>query len=242
MYLLWPITEIEGGKIIMLDILAVGSHPDDAEIGCGGILAHYQKMGKKVGILDLTNGEPTPFGTIEKRLAEAKVAADILKVNARITLDMPNRYLENTIDNRIKIADVFRQYRPKVIITHPAMDYHADHIACHHLVNAAKFQAKLSKTDSQFPEFYPPRILYFDHSHIRMQRKMDFLIDISDSFEDKIAALKAYKSQFLENEKNQGIFDLLRHRSSYLGHQIGVEYAEGLLCPTYFQVPDITLI
>lgn len=228
--------------MIELDILAVGAHPDDAEIGCGGIIAHYQKLGKKIGVLDLTNGEPTPHGTIEKRLAEAKDAADILKVDVRVTLDMPNRYLENTIENRIQVAEVFRQTRPKVIITHPPEDWHADHIACHHLVNAAKFQAKLSKTESQFPEFYPPRILYFVHSHIQMQRKMDFLIDISDSFEDKIAALKAYKSQFLDNKKNKGIFDLLRNRASFLGHQIGVKYAEGLLCPTYFQVEDITHI
>ncbi len=227
---------------LKLDVLAVGAHPDDCEIGCGGILAHYKKMGKTIGILDLTNGEPTPYGTVEKRLAEAKKAADILNLDVRITLDMQNRYLENSIKSRIEIGEVFREYQPKIIITHPIEDWHSDHIACHHLINAAKFQAKLSNTDSKFPEFYPPRILYFDHSHIKKQRKLDFLIDISDSLEDKISALEAYNSQFIENKKNNVIFSYIRDRASYLGHQIGVKYAEGLICPDYYQINDITMI
>ncbi|MCP4763283.1 MAG: bacillithiol biosynthesis deacetylase BshB1 [archaeon] len=227
---------------LKLDILVVGSHPDDAEIGCGGTIAHYKKMGKKVGILDLSNGEPTPYGTVEKRMAEAQKAAEILNIDTRITLDMQNRYIENTIENRIKVAEVFRKYRPTVIITHPPVDWHADHIACHHLVNAAKFQAKLTKTDSLFPEFYPKRILYFDHSHIRKQRKVDFLVDISDSLDDKINSLKAYKSQFIEKEKNYKIFEYVKARSIYLGHKIGVKYAESFICPEYFEIEDITEI
>ena len=227
---------------LKLDVLAVGAHPDDVEIGCGGILAHFKKMGKTTGILDLTNGMPTPYGTVEQRLAEAKKAAEILKVDVRITLDMENRYLENSIENRIKIADVFRQYRPKVIITNPAEDFHPDHVACHLLVNAAVFQAKLTNTDSKFPEYYPPRVLYYDQSHIKKQRKLDFLIDISDSLEDKIRALEAYQSQFIENKNNNVIFKYIRDKASYLGNQIGVEYAEGLICPSYFRINDITMI
>ena len=146
---------ISDGK---LDVLAFGAHPDDAEIGCGGTIAHYRKMGKKVGILDLSNGEPTPHGTVEKRMAEAREAAEILNIDVRETLDMQNRYIENTIENRKKVSEVFRKYRPKVIITHPLEDWHADHIACHHLVNAAKFQSKLTKTESPYPEHYPKRI------------------------------------------------------------------------------------
>ena len=227
---------------LKLDVLAVGAHPDDIEIGCGGILAHYKKMGKTTGILDLTNGMPTPYGTLEQRLAEAKKAAEILKVDVRITLNMQNRYLENTIKNRIEIADIFRQYRPEVILTHPIEDFHPDHVACHHLVNAAIFQAKLTNTESKYPEYYPPRVLYFDHSHIRKQRQLDFLIDITDSLEDKIKALEAYQSQFIENKKNSIVFSYVRDRASYLGHQIGVKYAEGLMCPNYFQINDITKI
>ncbi|MHA1793437.1 MAG: bacillithiol biosynthesis deacetylase BshB1 [Promethearchaeota archaeon] len=231
-----------GKMTLELDILVVGAHPDDAEIGAGGLIAHYKKAGKKVGILDCSNGEPTPFGSVQKRMAEAKKASEILGIDVRETLDMKNRYIENTLENRIKVADIFRKYRPKIIITHPRDDWHGDHVAVHLIVNAAKFQAKLSKTESPFPEFYPPKILYFDHSHVKMQRSTSFLIDISDSFHDKINALKAYKSQFIDNKKNVRLFEFLKARAGYLGYQVGVKYAEAFTCPDYFLVDDVTKI
>jgi LmbE family N-acetylglucosaminyl deacetylase len=101
-----------------LDILVIGAHPDDAEIGCGGTIAHYKKKNKKIGILDLSNGEPTPFGTVEKRMVEAKAASEILGLDIRITLDMTNRYIENTIENRIKVSEVIRKYKPN----HPSFE------------------------------------------------------------------------------------------------------------------------
>jgi len=220
-----------------LDILVIGAHPDDAEIGCGGTIAHYKKRGKKIGILDLSNGEPTPFGTVEKRMAEAKAASEILHIDIRITLDMTNRYIENTIENRKKVSEVIRKYKPRILITHPLEDFHPDHIACHQIVNAAKFQAKLTKTESKFPEFSPKYVFYFDHSHIKdKNRKLDFLIDISDSIDDKIEALKAYKSQFFDNKKYLRIFDYIRERAGYLGYQVGVKYAEGFINSEYLMV------
>lgn len=220
-----------------LDILVIGAHPDDAEIGCGGTIAHYKKRGKKVGVLDLSNGEPTPFGSVEIRMTELKVASEILQLDVRVTLDMTNRYIENTKENRIKVSDVIRKYKPSIIITHPSNDWHPDHIASHQIVNAAKFQAKLTKTESQYPEYYPKYLLYFDHSHLKdINRKLDFLIDISDSLEDKINALKAYKSQFIDNKKHLRIFDYIRERAGYLGYQIGVKYAEGFISSEFLQV------
>ena len=213
-----------------LDILVIGAHPDDAEIGCGGTIAHYKKKGKKIGILDLSNGEPTPFGTVEKRMIEAKAASEILQLDIRTTLDMTNRYIENTIENRKKVSEVIRKYKPKILITHPSNDWHPDHIACHHIVNAAKFQAKLTKTESEYSEHYPKYVFYFDHSHLKdKNRKLDFLIDISGSLEDKLKALKAYKSQFVDNKKHIRIFDYIRERAGFLGYQIGVKYAEGFI-------------
>jgi len=215
---------------LKLDILVIGAHPDDAEIGCGGTIAHYKKRGQKVGVLDLTNGEPTPYGTVEKRLAEAKVASEILGLDVRITLDMTNRYIENTIESRKKVSEVIRKYKPNILITHPANDWHPDHIACHQIVNAAKFQSKLTKTESKFSEHYPKYVFYFDHSHLKdKNRKLDFLIDISDSLEEKISALRAYKTQFVDNKKHLRIFDYIRERAGYLGYQIGVRYAEGFI-------------
>ncbi len=222
---------------VELDILVIDAHPDDAEIGCGGTIAHYKKRGKKVGVLDLSNGEPTPFGTVEKRLAEAKAASEILNLDLRITLDMTNRYIENTIENRKKVSKVIRKYKPKILITHPSNDWHPDHIACHQIVNAAKFQAKLTKTESEYPEHYPKYVFYFDHSHLKdKNRKLDFLIDISDSIEEKINALKAYKSQFVDNKKHLRIFDYIKERAGYLGYQIGVKFAEGFINPEHLMV------
>ncbi|MFX1326448.1 MAG: bacillithiol biosynthesis deacetylase BshB1 [Promethearchaeota archaeon] len=220
-----------------LDILVIGAHPDDAEIGCGGTIAHYKKRGKKVGVLDLSDGEPTPFGSVEIRMKELKVASEILQLDVRVTLDMTNRYIENSIENRKKVSDVIRKHKPSIIITHPSNDWHPDHIACHQIVNAAKFQAKLTKTESQYPEYSPKYLLYFDHSHLKdINRKLDFLIDISDSLEDKLNALKAYKSQFIDNKKHLRIFDYIRERAGYLGYQIGVKYAEGFISSEFLQV------
>ena len=222
---------------LKLDFLVIGAHPDDAEIGCGGTIAHYKKRGKKVGILDLSNGEPTPFGTVEKRMEEAKAASDILGLDVRITLDMENRYIENTIENRKKVAEVIRKYKPNILITHPSNDWHPDHVACHQIVNAAKFHAKLTTTESKYPEHYPEYVFYFDHSHIKdKNRKPDFLIDISDSLEDKINSLKAYKTQFVENKKHLRIFDYIKERAGYLGYQVGVKYAEGFINPEHLLV------
>ncbi len=220
-----------------LDILVIGAHPDDAEIGCGGTIAHYKKRGKKIGVLDLSNGEPTPFGTVEKRMAEAKAASEILHLDIRITLDMTNRYIENTIENRKKVSEVIRKYKPNILITHPSNDWHPDHIACHQIVNAAKFQSKLTKTESKYSEYSPKYVFYFDHSHLKdKNRKLDFLIDISDSIEEKINALKAYKTQFVDNKKYLRIFDYIRERAGYLGYQIGVKYAEGFINSEYLIV------
>jgi bacillithiol biosynthesis deacetylase BshB1 len=226
-----------------LDILVIGAHPDDAEIGCGGTIAHYKKKGKRVGILDLSNGEPTPYGTVEKRMEEAKVASEILNLDTRITLEMTNRYIENSIENRKKVSEIIRKHKPKIIITHPSEDWHPDHIACHQIVNSAKFQAKLTKTNSKYPEYYPKYVFYFDQSHLKdKNRKLDFLIDISDSIEEKIKALKAYKSQFIDNKKHLRIFDYIKERAGFLGYQSGVKYAEGFISPEYLMIDFDNLI
>ncbi|MHA1727717.1 MAG: PIG-L deacetylase family protein, partial [Promethearchaeota archaeon] len=172
--------------------------------------------------------------------SEARTASNILNIDVRVTLEIENRYFENTISNRKKVSEVFRKFRPKVIITHPPEDWHTDHVVTNQLVNSAKFQAKLTNTVSKFPEFYPPCIIYFDHSHIKKQRKIDFLVNISDSMEEKIKALKAYKSQFIENNSHLRLFEFIKERASYLGRQVGVRYAEGFIVPEYFLVDDIT--
>lgn len=225
-----------------LDVLIVGAHPDDAEIGCGGLIAKCVDQGYQVGILDLTNGEPTPYGSVEIRLREAKTAAKILGVKLRKTLDLPNRLLTNTLENRLKISEYFREVQPKIIITHPSTDWHPDHIACHQLVNAAKFHAQLSKTESQFPPFSPQRIFYFHHTHQKQKQSIDFLVDISEYISQKIQALEAYKSQFIENPKNRKNIHEITQKAAYFGSLIKTQYAEGFESPEYLHIDNIFTI
>ncbi len=222
-----------------LDVLIVGAHPDDAEIGCGGCIAKYIDKGYAVGILDLTDGEPTPFGDRQTRLQEAKQAAKILGVKTRITLDMPNRFLENTLENRVKISEILRAHQPKIIITHPSHDWHPDHISCHHLVNAAKFHAKLSKTDSKYPQFSPKRIFYFHHTHQKQFQAVDFCIDTSDYILLKQQALEAYESQFFKNPQNQQKITEILQKDAYFGSLIQTKFAEGFQSPEIIRIEDI---
>jgi bacillithiol biosynthesis deacetylase BshB1 len=225
-----------------LDVLVICAHPDDAEIGCGGLIAKYIKNGYKVGILDLTDGEPTPYGDVETRLRESQQASKILGVSHRINLNLPNRILEDTLENRIKISEVIREYSPTVIITHPPKDWHPDHIACHHLVNAAKFHAKLSKTDSKFEPFSPKHVYYFNHKHQKSPQPIDFLVDISEYMEIKNEALSAYRSQFIDNPKNRHFISELTEKAAYFGSLIRTAYAEAFQSPEYIKIEDITTL
>jgi LmbE family N-acetylglucosaminyl deacetylase len=128
----------------MKTIMCVGAHPDDVEMGMGGTVALLVDQGYDVLILDLTNGEPTPYGSPEIRKKESEEAAKVLGVK-RITLDLPNRYLEDTIENRKKIAAIIRDFRPKYIFAPYFEDAHPDHIAASKLVDASRFYAKLTK-------------------------------------------------------------------------------------------------
>lgn len=210
----------------MLDILVIGAHPDDAEIGMGGAIACFVAEGLRVGILDVTNGEPTPHGTPERRAAEAAEAAKILGV-VRRTLDIPNRYVQDTVENRKKIAEVIREWRPDVIFAPYWEDAHPDHIAVSRLADAARFYAKLTKTDMAGEPFYPRKMLYYFCSHWRLHPDPAFILDVSDGFETKMAAVEAYRSQLVEGRPDPAaVFTGIRNRGRYWGQLIGVEYGE----------------
>ncbi|MGB9553392.1 MAG: PIG-L family deacetylase, partial [bacterium] len=127
-----------------MKILTIGAHPDDVEIGMGGTIAALKDKGHEVTILDLTDGEPTPTGSREVRLKESQEAAKILGVDRRITLDLPNRFLLDTIENRLKVAQVIREIKPEAIFLHYWTDAHPDHRAACQLCEAARFYAKLT--------------------------------------------------------------------------------------------------
>ncbi|MCS7204073.1 MAG: bacillithiol biosynthesis deacetylase BshB1 [Leptospiraceae bacterium] len=208
----------------MYRILCIGAHPDDVEMGMGGTVALLTSQGYEVLILDLTDGEPTPHGSPEIRLKEAQKAAEILRAQ-RLTLDMPNRYLEDTIENRKKIAKVIREFRPNYIFAPYFDDAHPDHVAASKLADAARFYAKLTKSDIPGEPFYPQRVIYYFPLHIRLRIMPSFLVDISEYLEIKRQAVYCYESQFFLS-KRESILELLFLENKYWGKQANVVAAE----------------
>ena len=179
----------------MLDILAIAAHPDDAEIAAGGTLLALTAQGHRVGILDLTDGEPTPRGQRETRLQEAARASEVLGLAFRRTLNLPNRFLMDTIEARIAVAEVLRETRPQVMLVHFPDDAHPDHVAANRICEAARFYAKFSRTDWTGDPFYPPRLYRFLMSHKRAHLPVSFVVNITPYFETKLKAIACYASQ-----------------------------------------------
>src|SRR5207253_6773930 len=144
-----------------LDYLVIAPHPDDAELGAGGAILLLKAQGAAVGVLDLTNGEPTPYGNAEIRRSETEAASNVLGLDWRGNLGLPNRALVADLDARHKVASMIRQLRPRVLLTHYWEDAHPDHVAASALVDAARFWAKLTKTDLAGEPHFPERVLYF---------------------------------------------------------------------------------
>jgi len=212
----------------MLDALVVAPHPDDAELGMGGTIVRLIGQGWKLGILDLTSGEPTPLGSLERRAAETLAANSALGNPWRQNLGLPNRSLEPTLVNRRELAGVFRQVRPRLIFAPYWEDAHPDHTAATKLVEDARFWSKLSRSDIPGAPFHPARILYYFSVHLRIVERPSLLIDISDQVEAKDQALRCYRSQLVDNQPagKPGVIDSVCDRTRFWGHMVGVEHAE----------------
>jgi len=218
-----------------LDVIAVGAHPDDVEIACGGTLAMLAMQGYRVGIVDLTDGEPTPLSPgPEVRLAEAQAAAHALGVHKRIVLDLPNRRLFDSFEARVALATEFRRYRPKVVIGfgHKTPMASPDHWQAMQITDAAVFYSRLTKWDAHFdgiPVHTVPCQLYFPLSfdlHYGSTLPHRFTVDITESLERKINAVACYKTQFPDAKKD--IFDRIRAMSMTFGAAAGFKYGEVL--------------
>lgn len=211
-----------------LDVLVVSPHPDDAELGMGGAILRFKSEGLKVGVLDLTNGEPTPFGTPEIRARETAAATAILGLDWRENLGLPNRCLESTLEARAALAGVFRRVRPRWIFAPYWVDAHPDHVAATELIEAARFWSKLTKTDMPGEPFYPQRIFHYFCVHLRLVTPPAFVLDISPFWERKLAALECYRSQLIEGRPQEPptFLDRLRDQAAYWGWSIGTRYGE----------------
>jgi N-acetylglucosamine malate deacetylase 1 len=212
----------------MLDVLVVAPHPDDAELGMGGAILKCLAEGLAVGVLDLTDGEPTPHGTPEIRRRETAKATKILGLPWRENLGLPNRSLEPTLSARAALASVFRRTRPRWIFAPYWIDAHPDHVAATQVIEAARFWSKLTKTDMPGEPFYPERIFYYYCVHLRIIPQPAFVLDITDYWPRKQAALECYRSQFIEGrpQDQPTLIDRLRNQAAFWGASIGVRYAE----------------
>jgi len=216
----------------MLDILVIAPHPDDAELGAAGAILKFKDEGAKVGVLDLTSGEPTPYGSLEKRAAETASATKILGLDWRENLGLPNRSLENTLEARRELAIVIRRTRPKWLFAPYWIDAHPDHVAATQLVEAARFWAKLTQTDMPGEPWHPQRIFNYYCVHLKHAAQPAFVLDISNYWEKKLAAIRCYHSQFIEGRSAEPptFLDQLRDEAAYWGKAIGVRYGEPFNC------------
>jgi bacillithiol biosynthesis deacetylase BshB1 len=200
----------------LFDAVCVGAHPDDVEIGMGATVAKMVRGGKRVAIVDLTNGEPTPYGTAERRAAESAESARILGAERR-TLAQSNRYLLDSIAARTELAEVLREFRPRMLFIPYAEDAHPDHVAAASIAVAARFYAKFTKTEMSGQPYFPERVYRYMAVHQRIIAEPSFIVDVTEDLPTKLAALAAYGSQFSENPQNVGIIELMKQTASMWG-------------------------
>jgi bacillithiol biosynthesis deacetylase BshB1 len=208
-----------------MNILVVGPHPDDQELGMGGTIALLVEQGHSVTLMDMSNGEPTPHGDPVTRAVEASNAATILGVE-RVELGLPNRQIEHSIEARHLVAGAIRTRQIDWIFTPYFHDAHPDHVATTRIVEDARFDAKLTKTDLPGEPRYPSRLVYYFCTHLKIVPQPSFIVDTSGFHVRKRLAILAYESQFVVPEKNRGIVDWIDASSTFYGSRIGTENGE----------------
>ena len=229
-----------------LDVIAVGAHPDDVEIGCGGTLASLVRQGYRVGIVDLTDGEPTPLSPgPHVRLEESRKAARILGVQFRETLELPNRRLFDSFEARVELAKVFRKYRPKIVIGIAGKTPMAspDHWQAMQITDAAVFYSRLTKWDDQFdglPVHSIPRQLWYPLGFKSLtipDGAGHMITDISQTLSTKIEAVRAYQTQFPAGKEH--VFRMIEGQNHFLGATAGFVAGELLVSSTAIGVQDL---
>lgn len=215
-----------------LDYLVIATHPDDAELNVGGTIMVLKAQGASVGVLDLTDGEPTPHGDPETRRQESVAATAALGLDWRGNLGLPNRLLQHSLHARGLLAGMIRELRPRVLFAPYWDDAHPDHVSASELIDAARFWAKLTKTELPGAPHYPQRIIYYPSLHLRLHVQPSFVVDVSDVHDKKLEALRCYQSQFVTGRPTTfpTFFDDVRDRARYWGWSIGATYGEPLIC------------
>lgn len=232
-----------------VDILAFAAHPDDIEISSSGTILKHIKQGKTVAIVDLTQGELGSRGTIETRREESKASSSILGLSDRVNLKMADGFFEHNESNLRLVIEQIRHFQPQIVLANAVSDRHPDHSKGSKLVSEACFLAGLIKVETNYQgesqKAHRPKAVY----HYIQDRHIepDFVVDVSDFIDQKIAAIKAYKTQFFDPNSTEPktpisgeeFFDSIYGRMSNFGRQIGVNYAEGFTVERYLGVNDM---
>ena len=211
-----------------VEYLVVAPHPDDAELGMGGTIVKLLRAGKRVAVVDLTSGEPTPFGTPAQRRRETAAATKALGLTLRRNLGLKNRELQATLAARVRVAEAYRTLRPRVLFIPYWRDAHPDHLAASLVATQARFHAKLTHTRMKGRPHYAERVLYYYCTHLRTHDDVALVVDVSDEFAVKARAVECYRSQFFEGRGAQtgAVLAHVRDTNRYWGHQINRRYGE----------------
>jgi N-acetylglucosamine malate deacetylase 1 len=221
-----------------LDILVLAAHPDDAELGCAGTIAKHISLGHRVGIIDFTQGELGTRGTIETRKAEAEEAARIQGVHVRENLKMRDGFFLNDEEHQRKVIQVIRKYRPSIVLANARYDRHTDHGKGAELAYHSCFLSGLTKIETVGDDgtaqqaWRPDAVYHYIQSHLIVP---DFIVDITNFWDVKINAIKAFRTQFFDPASKEpetyiskpGFLRMVESRAIELGHAIGAQYGEG---------------
>jgi len=233
-----------------LDILVLASHPDDAELGCGGTIIRHIQAGKKVGVVDFTRGELGTRGNVQTRQQEAAASSAIMGLAVRENLNLPDGFFQNSKDHQLAVVRAIRKYEPDIVLANAVFDRHPDHGRGSDLAFEACFLAGLSRIDTFDEEeikqeAWRPRAVYH---YIQSQFiTPHFIVDISEQWDKKIEAVKAFKTQFYDPSSrepvtyisNPGFLKMLEARAIELGHAIGVRYGEGFTSRRWIGVKSL---
>lgn len=227
-----------------LDILAFSAHPDDVELSCGGTVVKMVNLGYAVGVADLTEAELSTRGNVDLRRKETENSSKILHLSMRENLKIPDGEIENNITNRLKVIQCIRKHQPKIILAPYFEDRHPDHVHASNLISEANFYSGLSKIDTGFePHRANSMIYYYQH----LVDKSSFVVDITNEFDKKMEAVKAFRSQFYNPESEEPetfisqkrFLDSLETRAQYFGYQIGVEYGEPFFIKSTIKINNL---
>lgn len=232
-----------------LDVLAIGAHPDDIELACGGTIIKLVKQGRKVGIVDITDGELGTRGSREIRAEEAKKAASIMGVSVRESLGIADGNLENTPENRLKLIQAIRRHTPDVLLFPFSTDRHPDHEHAHVLCKESWFYAGLEKIVTFENEIrqksFRPRN-YYNYMQW-FEFVPSFVVDITGEYDQRMEAVRAFASQIYDPKSKETdtvlstpeFLEMLRTRFEYHGDRIGRKYGEPFFSPTGIRVTDL---